>query len=76
MEYGDLQRINWVALAYTLAYLSFSVLVARVSDIVGRRDTFLASFVIFFAFSIGCGFSKTLNQLIACRALQGVGGSG
>jgi MFS family permease len=32
--------------------------------------------VIFLAFSIGCGFSKSLNQLIACRALQGVGGSG
>jgi MFS family permease len=32
--------------------------------------------VIFLAFSIGCGFSQSLDQLIACRALQGVGGSG
>ena len=32
--------------------------------------------MIFFAFSIGCGFAQSLNQLIAFRALQGVGGSG
>jgi MFS family permease len=32
--------------------------------------------VIFLSFSIGCGFAQSLNQLIACRAFQGIGGSG
>ncbi|OHW92792.1 major facilitator superfamily transporter [Colletotrichum incanum] len=75
-EFNSMDLINWVALAYTLTYLSCAVLVARVSDVVGRRNAFLASFIIFFAFSLGCGFSQSLEQLIACRALQGLGGSG
>ncbi len=46
------------------------------ADVFGRRDTFLAAFVLFFGFSLGCGFARNLDQLIACRALQGIGGSG
>ncbi|GJC77897.1 putative transporter [Colletotrichum liriopes] len=75
-EFDSMDLINWVALAYTLTYLSCAVLVARVSDVVGRRNAFLASFIIFFAFSLGCGFAQSLEQLVACRALQGLGGSG
>ncbi|KAK2044128.1 major facilitator superfamily transporter [Colletotrichum somersetense] len=75
-DFESMDLINWVALAYTLTYLSCAVLVARVSDVVGRRNAFLASFIIFFAFSLGCGFAKSLEQLVACRALQGLGGSG
>ncbi|KAF9870111.1 major facilitator superfamily transporter [Colletotrichum karsti] len=75
-EFDSMELINWVALAYTLTYLSCAVLFARVSDVVGRRNAFLASFVIFFGFSLGCGFAQNLEQLIACRALQGLGGSG
>jgi MFS family permease len=36
----------------------------------------LTSIIIFSAFSLGCGFSHTLNQLIVCRAFQGIGGAG
>lgn len=75
-EFDELQNIDWVALAYTLTYLSFAVLFARVSDVIGRKAAFLAAFLIFIAFSIGCGFAQNLTQLIACRALQGLGGSG
>ncbi|KAL0933056.1 major facilitator superfamily transporter [Colletotrichum truncatum] len=75
-EFESMELINWVALAYTLTYLSCAVLFARLSDVVGRRNAFLASFVIFFGFSLGCGFAQSLEQLIACRALQGLGGSG
>lgn len=31
--------------------------------------------VIFIAFSIGCGFAQTIDQLIVCRTFQGVGGA-
>jgi MFS family permease len=71
-----LGSVNWVALSYTLAYLGCAVIFARISDIIGRKSAYIAAFIIFFAFSLGCGFSQTLNQLIACRALQGVGGAG
>ncbi|KAK3944844.1 MFS general substrate transporter [Diplogelasinospora grovesii] len=75
-EFKETQSINWVALAYSLAYLSCAVLFARISDVIGRKWAFLASYVIFIAFSLGCGFAQSLQQLIACRALQGIGGSG
>lgn len=76
VEFNDLERINWVALAYTLAFLGCAVFFARSADVVGRRNAFIAAFVIFFSFSLGCGFSQNLDTLIACRTLQGIGGSG
>ncbi|KAH6635230.1 hypothetical protein B0J18DRAFT_442677 [Chaetomium sp. MPI-SDFR-AT-0129] len=72
----DVSGINWVALAYTLSYLGCAVLFARVSDVIGRRATFAAAYVVFIAFSVGCGFATNLEELIALRALQGMGGSG
>ncbi|KAL2072915.1 hypothetical protein VTL71DRAFT_10239 [Oculimacula yallundae] len=76
VDLSSLTAVNWVALAYTLSYLGCAVIFARVADIIGRRNAYVAAFVIFFAFSIGCGFAKTLNQLIALRVMQGIGGSG
>ncbi|KAF7180675.1 hypothetical protein CNMCM7691_009966 [Aspergillus felis] len=76
VEFQDVRRVNWVVLAYTLAYLGCAVIFARVSDVVGRRNAFVAAYIVFFAFSLGCGFAQSLDQLIACRTLQGIGGSG
>lgn len=76
LEFGEPENLNWVALAYTLAYLSCAVTFSRLSDVVGRRTAFMAAQVIFLAFSLGCGFAQSLMQLIIFRALQGVGGSG
>ncbi|KPM40058.1 hypothetical protein AK830_g6477 [Neonectria ditissima] len=76
IEFEAFETVNWVALAYTLAYLGCAVVFARISDIVGRRYAFIAAYIIFVAFSLGCGFAQSLNQLIAFRVLQGVGGSG
>ena len=65
-----------MALAYTLAYLSFCIIIARLADIIGRRNTWILSLILFLGFSLGCGFAQSLNALIACRVLQGIGGSG
>lgn len=54
----------------------FAIIFARLSDFIGRRSSVLLSFLIFIAFSLGGGFAKTLDQLIVCRTLMGVGGSG
>ncbi|KAF5636657.1 multidrug resistance 3 [Fusarium sp. NRRL 52700] len=75
VDFEVLEDVNWVALAYTLAYLGCAIVFARISDIVGRRDAFIAAYIIFFIFSLTCGFAKSINQLIAFRALQGIGGS-
>ncbi|TVY82078.1 Efflux pump roqT [Lachnellula suecica] len=76
VDLNALETVTWVALSYTLSYLGCAVIFARIGDICGRRNAYIAAFIIFFAFSLGCGFAQTLNQLIACRALQGIGGSG
>lgn len=65
-----------LALDLIKLYLGFAVIFARLSDSIGRKAAVMAAFTIFFAFSIGAGFAQSLNQLIACRALQGIGGSG
>ncbi|KAI0132005.1 major facilitator superfamily transporter [Xylariales sp. AK1849] len=75
-EFEDMEQVNWVALAYTLCYLGFAVFFARLSDVIGRRNSFIMAYIVFFAFSIGCGFAQTMQQLIVCRAFQGIGGSG
>ena len=75
-DFHDTNNVNWVALAYTLAYMGCSVTFTRISDITGRRFAFIGGYVLFVAFSLGCGFAQNMQQLIAFRALQGIGGSG
>ncbi|KAI0021543.1 major facilitator superfamily transporter [Xylariomycetidae sp. FL0641] len=75
-EFNDLGKVNWVALSYTLSYLGCAVLLARLSDVIGRHHAFVVSFCVFIAFSLGCGFAPTMDHLIAFRTLQGIGGSG
>lgn len=76
VEFDNLTTVNWVALTYILADVGFAVIFAALGDVFGRRDAYIAAFVIFIAFSLGCGFAQNMTQLLACRALQGVGGSG
>ncbi|PSS02246.1 major facilitator superfamily transporter [Coniella lustricola] len=76
VEFNDLEHINWVALAYSLAFLGCSVFFASMSDVIGRRNAFVVAFVLFFAFSLGCGFAHNMATLIACRTFQGIGGAG
>lgn len=68
--------VNWVVLAYLLAYLGCATLSAGIGNVVGRRNAYLGAFIIFLAFSIGCGFSQSIQALIACKIAQGVGNSG
>ena len=56
--------------------IGFATIFARASDAIGRREATIVAWVFFGAFSLGGGLAKTLNQLIAFRVLQGIGGSG
>ncbi|KAK4154959.1 MFS general substrate transporter [Chaetomidium leptoderma] len=75
-EFGGFKLAPWVLLSYTLSYLGCTVLIARLSDVVGRKPVLVGSFVIFLAASMACGAASTLDQLIGFRAAQGVGGAG
>ena len=75
-DFQALPSINWIALAYTLSNVGCAVLFTSIGDITGRKNVYIAACIIFYSFSMGCGFAQSLNQLIAFRALQGLGGSG
>ena len=69
-------HLSWIVSAYLLTSTSATPIYGRLSDIYGRRALLLPAIVLFVIASILCALSQTLWQLIAFRALQGVGGAG
>ncbi|MGW0803809.1 MFS transporter [Nonomuraea sp. NPDC002799] len=65
--------IGWIVTAYVLASTATATLYGRLSDRYGRREVYLAAVIAFTAASALCGLAQTLPQLIAARALQGIG---
>ncbi|KAL7785229.1 MFS general substrate transporter [Trichoderma ceciliae] len=76
VEFQEHSLINWVVLTYTLGYTGFTVPSSILSDVVGRRNAFVAPYILFLSFSMACGCVQNVKQLIICRAFQGIGGSG
>ncbi|KAJ5383849.1 Major facilitator superfamily domain general substrate transporter [Penicillium concentricum] len=70
------EKRSWIITGYLATYTGSMAMWTKISDIVGRKQTTIASLVILLAFSIGCGCAHTVNQLIILRALQGIGGAG
>jgi EmrB/QacA subfamily drug resistance transporter len=71
----SLTNAQWVVNAYVLTFAGFLLLGGRAADIFGRRRVYLTGLTIFTLASIGAGFAATGAQMIAIRALQGVGGA-
>lgn len=57
---------------YLIAYALMSLLHGPFSDALGRRRVILASLVLFVLASIGCAMSRSIEELLAFRALQGI----
>jgi len=75
-EFGaNLDAVSWVAIAYLLAFASSLPIFARLSETKGRKLFYLAGYALFTLASALCGLVSDLHLLIACRALQGVGGA-
>src|SRR5258708_13543925 len=73
---GELQgfdRYTWVVTAYLLASTTMIPIVGKLSDQFGRKWFFISGVVIFLLGSALSGAAQTMNQLIAFRALQGLG---
>ena len=76
---GDLHglsHLSWVVTAYLLASTVSTPLWGKLGDLYGRKVFFQASIVIFLVGSALAGLSHTIVQLIAFRAVQGLGGGG
>ncbi|KAI8807530.1 major facilitator superfamily domain-containing protein [Cladochytrium replicatum] len=71
---GDL--IAWVGTGYMLTSASFACVYGKLSDIFGRKWTFLSVILIFEFGSLLCGLANSMEMLIVGRIVQGVGGGG
>jgi EmrB/QacA subfamily drug resistance transporter len=68
-------QVQWVVEAYALLLTALLLLGGSMGDRFGRRRVFAAGVVVFGIASVLCGLAATIHQLIAARALQGVGGA-
>lgn len=67
--------LSWVVNAYTLTFGGLLLLGGRAGDILGRRRVFIFGVLLFALASLLGGLSQNEGQLLASRALQGVGGA-
>ncbi|MFJ8042614.1 MFS transporter [Kitasatospora sp. NPDC096147] len=67
--------VAWVSLAYLLVLVVLLAPVGRLSDLIGRKTVYLGGFAVFALASFGAGAAGSLWILVACRAVQAVGGA-
>ncbi|MFE0045487.1 MFS transporter [Streptomyces albireticuli] len=67
--------LAWVVNAYTLTFGGLLLLGGRAGDILGRRRVFVFGVLLFVLASLLGGLAQDSGQLLAARALQGVGGA-
>ena len=73
-DLGGFDRYTWVTTAYIVASTIAVPIVGRLSDIFGRKIFYLLGLILFLVGSFAAGAAETMNQLIAFRAFQGLGG--
>jgi EmrB/QacA subfamily drug resistance transporter len=72
----DKQQISWIFSIYILANLTGISLMARLSDLYGRRKIYIIALALFSVGSLVVAVSHSFNILLAGRAIQGFGASG
>ncbi len=75
-DLGGLAHLSWVVTAYLLASTTSTPLYGKISDLYGRKTVFQAAIVIFLVGSALSGLAQSMGQLIAFRAVQGLGAGG
>src|SRR5215475_3044260 len=75
-ELHGLNHIGWVVTAYLLAVAVVLPAYGKAGDVFGRKAVFQFAIVVFLAGSAAAGLSQTMAELIAFRAVQGVGAGG
>src|SRR5438093_6627497 len=65
--------VQWVIEAYSLLLSALLLVGGSLGDHYGRRRVFVIGVALFASASAACGFAGNIHQLIAARALQGLG---
>ena len=75
-DLGGVAHLSWVVTAYILASTITTPFYGKLGDMYGRKIFFIAAIIIFLIGSALSGLSQTMTELIAFRALQGLGAGG
>lgn len=70
---ASLDDILWVVNAYTLGLAVLMITAGRLGDLWGKKTMFMAGVAVFTVASLACGLAQSPAQLIAFRAVQGIG---
>ncbi len=75
-DLGGISHLSWVVTAYLLTATIAGPLYGKLGDLYGRKQVLQTAIVIFLVGSALCGLAQSMVQLIAFRALQGLGAGG
>lgn len=75
-ELHGLEKMSWAVTAYLLASTIGLPIYGKLGDLFGRKGVFQFAIVVFIVGSALAGWSRSMDELIAFRAVQGIGGGG
>ncbi|MFC8131838.1 MDR family MFS transporter [Streptomyces sp. NPDC057302] len=75
-DLGGLDHLSWVVTAYLLTASISTPIWGKLGDLYGRKGSFIWSIAVFLAGSVLSGLAQDMGQLIAFRAVQGLGAGG
>ncbi|MCA1781901.1 MAG: DHA2 family efflux MFS transporter permease subunit, partial [Intrasporangiaceae bacterium] len=69
----DIAGLSWVLNAYNIVFAAFLILFGRLTDLVGRRRSFISGVALFTVASLACGIAPSVELLVAARVFQALG---
>src|SRR3954466_6049948 len=75
-ELGGLEHLSWAVTAYLLAITAVTPLYGKLGDLYGRKIVLQGALAVVLIGSALCGLAQSMSELIAFRAIQGLGGGG
>jgi EmrB/QacA subfamily drug resistance transporter len=75
-QIGGFERYSWVFSVYMLTSTTTVPVFGKLSDVYGRRPVYMVAVALFLIGSLLCGQAQNIDQLIAFRAVQGLGAGG
>lgn len=73
LDLGGFSQYTWVTTAYIITSAVTVPITGKLVDMYGRKKFYIAGIIIFIGFSLACGFSHSMSQLIFFRGAQGIG---
>ncbi len=75
-DLGGLTELAWVTSAFLLAQTAVTPVYGKLGDLYGRKRVLQSAIILFLLGSALCGQSQSMPELIAFRAVQGLGAGG